>query len=106
MNKPAAATVMRARELSRELLAVAQTGDMQAVVELDARRSRLLHEFLDDAQRIGESDRQMLREIATMNGELIARIEQMRAGTGREMDKLGQGQRALGAYAAVQSQRG
>lgn len=106
MNKPAAATVMRARDLSRELLAVAQTGDMQAVVELDARRSRLLHEFLDGAQRIGESDRQVLQEIETMNHELIARIEQMRAGTGREMDKLGQGQRALGAYAAVQSQRG
>lgn len=106
MNKPAAPAVIRARDLSRELLALVQRGDMPAVVELDARRSRLLHEFLDGAQRIDESDRQVLREIETMNDALIAQIEQMRAGTGREMDKVGQGKRALGAYAAVQGQRG
>jgi hypothetical protein len=106
MNKPAAATVLRARDLSRDLLKVAQSGDMQAVVELDARRSRLLHEFFDGTQRIGDSDRLVLQEIEAMNDALIARIEQMRAGTGREMDKLGQGQRALGAYAAVQGHRG
>ena len=42
MNKPApAAAVIRARDLSRELLSIAERGDMPAVLELDARRSKL-----------------------------------------------------------------
>ena len=106
MNKPAAAAVLRARDLSRELLVVAQRGDMQAVIEIDQRRGKLLHEFLDGAHRIGDAERLVLQEIETMNDALIATIEQMRAGTAREMDKLGQGQRALNAYAAVQGHRG
>lgn len=107
MSKPAAAlAVVRARDLSRELLSVAERGDMQAVVELDARRNRLLHEFLDGAHGIGESDRQVLLEIQNMNDTLIGRIETMRAGAGREIDKLGQGQRAIDAYSTVLRARG
>ncbi len=106
MNKPApAAAVMRARDLSRELLSIAERGDMPAVLELDARRSKLLHEFFDAARSIGESDRQVLREIEQLNDSLIRHIEKMRTGTGREIDKLGQGQRAIDAYSAVQGRR-
>ena len=103
MSKPAAhAAVARARELSRGMMEVADRGDMQGVLELDALRSRLLHEFLDQAHKLGDSERAALNEIMQINDTVIRRLETMRTGTERKMETLGRGMRALAAYSDVQ----
>ena len=103
MSKTAAhSAVIRARELSRGMMEVAERGDIEGVLELDALRSRLLHEFLDHAHKVAESDRDVLNEILQINQTVIGRLEKMRKGTERKLDMLSQGRRAFAAYSTVQ----
>jgi hypothetical protein len=102
MSRPAAhSAVTRAYELSRGMIEVAERGDLEGIVELDALRSRLLHEFLDGAPRVSESDREVLDEILRINASVIGKLETMRAGTQSKLDTLSRGKRALAAYSAV-----
>jgi hypothetical protein len=94
--------VARARELSLELIAVAERGDMEGVLQLDARRARLLHEFLDHAHALAEAERDALSEIARINESVMRKLETMRAGTERRLETVGRGKRALAAYSSVQ----
>ena len=106
MSRPDAhSSIVRARELSCGMMEVAARGDIEGVLELDALRSRLLHEFLDPAKELPEPERSALREIMEINQAVIARIETMRAGTEAKMQTLGRGMRALSAYSDVQRQR-
>jgi len=98
-------SLVRACELSRGMLEVAERGDIQGVLELDALRSRLLHEFLDAANKLADPERTALTEIMEINHTVIGRLETMRAGTQSKMETLGRGMRALNAYSDVQRQR-
>jgi len=105
MSAPGAdAAIARARELSRGMMEVANRGDMQGVLELDALRSRLLHEFLDQARQLADPERAMLNEIMEINKAVIGKLETMRTGTEQKMQTLGRGMRALTAYSDVQRQ--
>jgi hypothetical protein len=103
MSRTAAhSAVARARELTRGMMQVAERGDIQGVLELDALRSRLLHEFLDHASVLAESEREALNEISQANDAVIRKLETMRAGTQRKLETVGRGKRALAAYSSVQ----
>ena len=103
MNKGAAnAAIVRACELSREMIVVAERGDMQGVLEIDTRRSRFLHEFLDHAHQLSDAERERLSEISQINETVIRKLEFMRKATARSLDTVSRGKRALAAYSRVQ----
>jgi hypothetical protein len=97
--------LLRALDLSHQLLGAAEQGDMQRVVDLDAERGRSLREFLKDTRRIGAADRAILDDIQRLNHQGLSRIEKRRHETAEEFAQLGRGRRAVDAYALTQGRR-
>jgi hypothetical protein len=102
MRPAADPQVLRALELSRQLLEAASGHDMQRVVDLDAERGRILREFLRNVSRIGAAERAALDEIQRLNDQGLASIEQRRREAAEEFANLGRGRRAVNAYASTQ----
>jgi hypothetical protein len=94
----AAAALQRALEISRELAAVADGGDLPLAVSLDAERLQLLKSIRAALQPLDEKDRSVLREIAALNDRSLGFLEHRRRATGRDMDMLTVGRRAVRAY--------
>ncbi len=92
------ADLTRALALSRDLLAVAERGDVTAVANLDAERLRLLHSMPAKFPHMDADERLMLRKINELNDETIGLLEHRRRRTEREMDLASAGRRALAAY--------
>jgi hypothetical protein len=92
------ADLTRALALSRDLLAVAERGDVTAVANLDAERLRLLHSMSAKFPHMDAGERLMLRKINELNDETIGLLEHRRRRTEREMDLASAGRRALVAY--------
>ena len=92
------ADLTRALALSRDLLAVAERGDVTAVANLDAERLRLLHSMRMKFTNMHADERLMLRKINELNDETIGLLEHRRRRTEREMDLASAGRRALAAY--------
>jgi hypothetical protein len=95
----------RALELSRELLAVAELGDVAAAVNLDAARLELLKSARETLRTTPMSDRDLLQEIAQLNDQAIGCLEHHRRRTARDMDMASVGRRALIAYSPTRLQR-
>src|ERR1700730_17506083 len=91
----------RALELSRELLAVAELGDVAAAVNLDARRLELLKSAREILQTTPMSDRELLREIAQLNDKAIGCLEHHHRRKARDMDMASVGRRAVIAYSPI-----
>lgn len=106
--KPGSAdpALLRALELSRRLLDAVQAGDLQAVIDLDAERGRLLRRHLDAARRIDAAERDVLDEIQRLNEYGLQQIERRRRDTATEFAQLGRGRRAVDAYATNQRRSG
>lgn len=102
MRPSADQSVVRALQLSRELLDAAHKGDMQRVVDLNAERGPLLQGFLQGLSSIGAAERSVLDEIQKLNDQGLACIELRRRETADEFAQLGRGRRAADAYANVQ----
>jgi hypothetical protein len=97
-REQAVAALRRALELSRELAAVADNGDVRLAVSLDAERLELL-KFVRHALRpMQEKDRSVLREIAELNDRSIGSLEHRFRAKCRDMDMLAVGRRAVRAY--------
>jgi hypothetical protein len=94
----AAAALQRALEISRELAAVADGGDLPLAVSLDAERLQLLKSARASLQPMDESNRAVLREIAALNDRALGSLEHRRRAKGRDMDMLAVGRRAVRAY--------
>jgi hypothetical protein len=94
--------LMRALDLSHQLLGAAEQGDMQRVVDLDAERGRNLRDFLKESRRIDAADRAVLDDIQRLNDLGLARIEKRRQEAAEEFAQLGRGRRAVDAYAHTQ----
>jgi hypothetical protein len=101
----AAAALQRALEISRELAAVADGGDLALTLSLDAERLQLLKSARAALQPLDEKDRSMLREIAALNDQALGFVEHRRRAKGRDMDTLAVGRRALRAYSDTRTQR-
>jgi hypothetical protein len=109
MNRDeASAALRRALEISRELTAVADAGDVGDVrltVSLDAERLQLLKCARAGLHPMDENERSVLREIAELNDRAIGLIEHQRRIKGRAMDMAAVGRRAVAAYSTTRPQR-
>jgi hypothetical protein len=94
----AIAALQRALEISREVAAVADGGDLEMAVSLDAERLQLLKSARASLQPMDENSRAMLREIAALNDRALGLLEHRRRAKGRDMDMLAVGRRAVRAY--------
>jgi hypothetical protein len=92
------ADLTRALALSRDLLAVAERGDVTAVANLDAERLRLLHSMRVKFTNMHADERLMLRKINELNDEAIGLLEHRKRRTERDMDMASAGRRAVAAY--------
>jgi hypothetical protein len=106
MNRSdASAALQRALEISRELTAVAEGGDVRLTVSLDAERLQLLKCARAGLQPMDANERAVLREIAELNDRAIGLIEHQRRIKGRAMDMAAVGRRAVAAYSTTRPQR-
>jgi hypothetical protein len=106
MNRAEAArALLRALEISRELAALADDGDVQAAASLDAERLQLLQSARPALLPLHENERMVVREIAELNDRAIGHLEHRMRAKGRDMDMLAVGRRALRAYSNTRLQR-
>jgi hypothetical protein len=93
------AALQRALELSQELVTVAESGDIEQVMRLDAERLRLLKSARHALQPLSPADRSMLRAIADLNARSLGRLEHRFRAKCRDLDMLSARRRAVRAYA-------
>jgi hypothetical protein len=91
----------RAVEISLELVAVAEGGDVRATVRLDGERRRLLDSLRSRPTAIDTDERLLLQKIAQLNDQAIGLLVHRRRRTEREIDMVGVGRRAIAAYAST-----
>jgi hypothetical protein len=103
MADESGAMLARALQLSRELLDVAEGGDLQAVLGLGAERQQLLQAARSGAAPVGEGA--LLREIAELNDRAIGFLEHRQRIKAREIDTAAAGRRAVAAYSTTRLQR-
>jgi hypothetical protein len=101
----AVAALQRALEISRELAALADGGDLRSTLSLDAERLQLLKSARAALRSLDEKDYAVLREIAALNDRALGFLEHRRRAKGRDMDMVAVGKRALRAYSSTQMQR-
>jgi hypothetical protein len=89
----------RARELSHELVELAERGAVAEVVRLDAQRLGLLKSVRHALQPMTEKEHAVLSEIVELNARSIGRMEHRFRAKCRDMDMLAAGRRAVRAYA-------
>lgn len=106
MNRPpASAALQRALDISRELAALAESGDLSLTMSLDAERLQLLKSVRAAMHPLDEQSRSVLQEIAALNDRALGFLEHRRRAKGRDMDMLAVGRRALRAYSNTLMQR-
>ena len=104
-RQQAVTALQRALEISRELAAVADGGDLRLTLSLDAERLQLLKSVRAVLQPMDAKDRSVLREIAVLNDRALGFLEHRRRAKGRDMDMVAVGKRALRAYSSTQMRR-
>lgn len=92
----------RALQLSLEVLAVAEGGDVKELGALDAERLRLLNLLRTISTPIDADARLLLQQIKELNDRSIGFLEHRRRTKSREIDTAQLGRRALVAYSATQ----
>lgn len=92
--------LQRAAEISRELLAVADSGDIQLAQRLDAERLQLLKSARTSLRPLDDGARGLLREIAELNDQALGFLEHRRRCKARDLDMLSVAKRAVRAYSA------
>jgi hypothetical protein len=106
MNRSeAGANLERALQISRELTAAADSGDVRATLRLDAERLVLLQSARAALQPMDEKDRWVLREIAELNDRALGLMQHHRRGKERALDTVAVGRRAIAAYSTTQLRR-
>ncbi len=102
MNRREAMAVLeRALQLSEQLAALADGGDVSLAVRLDAERLQLLKSVRAALHPMDERSRSILSEIAALNDRTLGLLEHRRRAKGRDMDMAAVGRRAVAAYANV-----
>lgn len=98
-GEEASAALERALELSRQLLEVAENGEAEQVIRLDAERLGLIKSARHALSPMTDQDRAMIRQITDLNAQSLGRMEHRFRAKCRDMDMLAAGRRALRAYA-------
>ena len=98
-GEEASAALERALELSRQLLEVAENGEAEQVIRLDAERLGLIKSARHALTPMTDEDRAMIRQITDLNAQSLGRMEHRFRAKCRDMDMLAAGRRALRAYA-------
>jgi hypothetical protein len=93
--------LQRALELSRELAAVAESGDVDLAVRLDAERLQELKAARRALGQIDAGDRAILTEIGVLNDQAIGSLQHRQRAKARDMDMASVGRRAVRAYSAT-----
>ena len=93
------AALQCALDLSLQIVAMADSGDVGEIASLDAERLRLLKSARHALQPLSPADRSMLRSIADLNARAIGRMEHRFRAKCRDMDMLAAGRRAVRAHA-------
>jgi hypothetical protein len=104
MADESGAMLARALQLSRELLDVAEGGDLQTVLGLGAERLQLL-QAARSGPPAGAGEGALLKEIAELNDRAIGFLEHRRRIKAREIDTAAVGRRAVAAYSTTRLQR-
>lgn len=104
-RQEAGTALQRALEISRDLAALADGGDLALTVSLDAERLQLLKSARAALRSMDEHHQAILREIAALNDRALGFLEHRRRAKGRDMDMVAVGKRALRAYSSTQVQR-
>jgi hypothetical protein len=95
----------RALKISRELLKVADAGDVLSTLSLDAERLLLLKSARAALEPMDENDRWVLREITELNDRALGLMEHHRRGKERALDTVAVGRRAIAAYSTTRVRR-
>jgi len=93
--------LQRALELSRELAAVAESGDVDLAVRLDAERMQHLQAARRTLGQTDAGDRAILTEISSLNDQAIGFLQHRQRAKARAMDTVSVGRRAVRAYSAT-----
>jgi len=97
----ARAALQRALELSRELATVAERGEIEAAIRLDADRLQLLKAASGMLRPADEHERGLLREINALNALAIGTLQHRQRAMARDLDMMSVGRRAMRAYSAT-----
>jgi hypothetical protein len=97
--------LLAAVALSRDVVAVADRGDLKVLAQLDAKRLQLLKSFRSGARHLASVDRTLLMEITRLNEQALGLMEHRRRIKGRELDLAAVGRRAVAAYAINRQSR-
>jgi hypothetical protein len=89
-----------ALNLSQQLIAAADQGDMVKLAELDAERLQLLKSFRSFSPRVSDDDRDLLNKITHLNERALGLMEHHLRIAARAMDVATIGRRAVDAYAS------
>ena len=87
-------------QLSRELVQIADHGEVDRIPALDAERRALLESLRVARVPLDEEDARLWQEIAAMNDRAIGVLEHRRRALERDVDVAVAGARALRAYTA------
>jgi hypothetical protein len=101
----ASAALERALEISRELAADADRGEVRSTASLDAERRQLLQFVRGAMHPLNASALQVLREIAQLNDRAIGHLEHRKRSLERDMDLVAVGRRAVRAYSSTRLHR-
>ncbi len=97
----ARAALQRALELSHDLAAIADSGEIEAAIRLDADRLQLLKAACGALRPADDHERGLLREINTLNAEAIGTLQHRQRAMARDLDMMSVGRRAMRAYSAT-----
>ena len=84
----------RALDITRRMLACAQSGDWDAVIRLETQR----RECMGSSGLMSVAPRDMLEEMLTLNEAVVALVEQQRHEASAQLRKVQQGRLAVPAY--------
>jgi hypothetical protein len=99
------AALVRAVELSKQVLAAADQGDLRRLAQLDLERLQLLQSLRLGTQQVQAADRELLQEISQLNDRALGLVEHQRRIKGRALDLAAVGRRAVAAYATNRRER-
>ncbi|MGO9331761.1 MAG: hypothetical protein ACLQJ0_27150 [Steroidobacteraceae bacterium] len=97
----ARAALQRALELSRELATIADSGEIEVTIRLDADRLQLLKAACGMLRPADDHERGLLREIIALNAVAIGTLQHRQRAMARDLDMMSVGRRAMRAYSAT-----
>jgi hypothetical protein len=97
----ARSALQRALEISRELAIVAESGDVDLALQLDAERLQHLKAVRGTLGQIDAADRGILTEIGVLNDRALGSLQHRQRAKARDMDMASVGRRAVRAYSAT-----